>query len=232
MVGHGLAARRGRPGRRHRRHPAGRAAPHRERRSVTTRSRSWWRWPRSATAARPPSAPPSRSRETRSGSVVRCRSTRPPSRPARPWSARTQRPGWCRCGSGRRTNGSRWRPDRRQLPDVGEADRGLRAALLESAELLARLDVARWRPEVADELLNLRRVSALEAPPGVPPRCVDLAARGLQALGIADAGAGGRRRCADRRRGRGPARLAIVPLDRAGRRALTAACSPEVWPPA
>ena len=50
---------------------------------------------------------------------------------------------------------------RRQLTDVGEADRGLRAALLESADLLARLEVARWRPEVADELLNLRQVSGL-----------------------------------------------------------------------
>ncbi len=120
---------------------------------------------------------------------------------------------------------------RRQLPDVGEADRGLRAALLESAELLARLDVARWRPEVADELLNLRRVSGLEAPPGVPARCVDLAARGLQALGIAGLALeddGGALTAADAE----ARRLAIVPLDRAGRRALTAACSPEVWPPA
>jgi hypothetical protein len=118
---------------------------------------------------------------------------------------------------------------RRQLPDVGEADRGLRAALLESADLLARLDVARWRPEAADELLNLRRVSALEAPPGVPTRCVDLAARGLQALGIAALALeddGGALTAADA----AARRSAIVPLDRAGRRALTAACSPEVWP--
>ncbi|HEY0951272.1 hypothetical protein, partial [Nocardioides sp.] len=45
---------------------------------------------------------------------------------------------------------------RRQLPDVGEADRELRATLLTAAEALARLDVARWRPEVADRLMNLR----------------------------------------------------------------------------
>jgi hypothetical protein len=119
---------------------------------------------------------------------------------------------------------------RRQLPDVGEADRGLRAALLESADLLARLDVARWRPEVADELLNLRRVSALAAPPGVPLRCVDLAARALQALriaGLALEDDGGALTAAEAE----ARRSAIVPLDRAGRRALTAACSPEVWPP-
>ena len=117
----------------------------------------------------------------------------------------------------------------RQLADVGEADRGLRAALLEAADLLAGLDVARWRPEAADELLNLRRVRTVPAPPGVPGRCVDLAARALQALGIAelaleDDGGALTAAEADARR------AAILPLDRAGRRALTAACSPEVWP--
>jgi len=119
---------------------------------------------------------------------------------------------------------------RRQLPDVGEADRGLRAALLEAADLLAGLDVASWRPEVADELLNLRRVRALPAAPGVPARCVDLAARALQALTIAELALqddGGAITAAEAE----ARRAAIVPLDRAGRRALTAACSPEVWPP-
>ena len=65
-------------------------------------------------------------------------------------------------------------------PDVGDADRGLRSALVEAADGVARLDVARWQPEVADELLDLRRVGRdLEAPPGVPARCVDLAGRAL-----------------------------------------------------
>jgi hypothetical protein len=118
----------------------------------------------------------------------------------------------------------------RQLPDVGEADRALRAALLESARDLAALDVARWRPEVADRLLNLRHRAALVAPPGVPPRCVDLAARGLQALDIAelaledDGGAVTAAEISARS-------AALRPLERAARRALVAACSPEVWPP-
>jgi hypothetical protein len=119
---------------------------------------------------------------------------------------------------------------RRQLTDVGEADRGLRAALLAAADQLARMEVARWRPEVADELLNLRRVSGVQAPPGVPPRCVELAARALQALGIVALALeddGGALTAAEAE----ARRAAIVPLDRAGRRALTAACSPEVWPP-
>ncbi len=119
---------------------------------------------------------------------------------------------------------------RRQLPDVGEADRELRAVLLDSAQRLAALEVARWRPEVADRLMNLRHRPALISPPGVPTRCVDLASRGLQALEIADLaleddGAALTVHEIGQRRG------ALAPLARAGRRALVAACSPEVWPP-
>ena len=120
---------------------------------------------------------------------------------------------------------------RRQLPDVGEADRLLRAELLRAAETLAALDVARWRPEVADRLIDLRHREPLAPPPaGVPGRCVDLAARGLLATGIVelaledDGGAVTAAEAAGRRE-------ALRPLDRAGRRALTAACSPEAWPP-
>ncbi len=119
---------------------------------------------------------------------------------------------------------------RRQLPDVGEADRGLRQALVESTDALVRLDVARWRPEVADLLMDLRHLPAPASPRGVPPRCVALAARGLQALGIAglalaDDGGAVTAPEATRRA------EALRPLERAGRRALVAACSPEMWPP-
>lgn len=123
------------------------------------------------------------------------------------------------------------RAARRQVDDVGEADRALRGGLLESARLLADLDVARWRPEVADRLSNLRHREPLTAPPGTPARCVDLAARGLQAVEIAeialedDGGAVSLHEAQLRTE-------AIRPLARAGRHALVAACSPEVWPPA
>lgn len=123
------------------------------------------------------------------------------------------------------------RAERRQLPDVGEADRGLRLALLDTAERLAALDVARWRPEVADRLMNLRHRQPVAAPAGVPGRCVELAARGLQASEIVDlaleddGGAVSAHEIAARR-------AALQPLARAGRRALVAACSPEGWPPA
>ncbi|GAA1479390.1 hypothetical protein GCM10009623_38360 [Nocardioides aestuarii] len=120
--------------------------------------------------------------------------------------------------------------ERRQLPDVGEADRDLRGQLIAAADGLAALDVARWRPEAADLFLDRRR-PAPAAPPGVPARCVDLAGRALTAVAIADLALdddGGAVSASEAQ-----ARQAVLlPLERAARRALVAACSPEVWPPA
>ena len=117
----------------------------------------------------------------------------------------------------------------RQLPDVGEADRALRESLIGAAADLAALDVARWRPEAADALMNLHHSPTLDAPLGTPPRCVDLAARGLQAwaivdLALADDGGAISAYEVDQRRG------LLRPLGHAARRAIVAACSPEVWP--
>lgn len=118
---------------------------------------------------------------------------------------------------------------RRQLPDVGEADRGLREALLVAARDLADLDVARWRPEAADALMDLHHRPGLDAPLGTPARCVELAGRGLQAwsvvdLALVDDGGAVSAHEVERRRD------LITPLGRAARRAIVAACSPEVWP--
>lgn len=120
---------------------------------------------------------------------------------------------------------------RRQLPDVGEAARQLRTTLGTTAGLLADLDVARWRPEVADALSNLRADADLDPPPGTPARCVELAhdalfARGVVELALVDDGGAVTAYEADARRD------ALTPLDRAARHALVAACSAEVWPPA
>ncbi|MSW71345.1 MAG: hypothetical protein F2829_14950 [Actinobacteria bacterium] len=118
----------------------------------------------------------------------------------------------------------------RQLPDVGEADRGLRETLVSTAGDLADLDVAKWRPEAADALMNLHHRPALEAPLGTPPRCADLAARGLQAWAIVDLALdddGGALSSYEVQRRAG----LLQPLGRAARRAVVAACSPEVWPP-
>jgi hypothetical protein len=105
---------------------------------------------------------------------------------------------------------------RRQVPDVGEADRALRTALIEAADELARLEVA------------LRRPHPVSAPSGVPSRCLALAGRGMQAMTIVelalvdDGGAISASETTERR-------SALVSLERAARRALVAACSPEVW---
>ncbi|QBR94267.1 hypothetical protein EXE57_01520 [Nocardioides euryhalodurans] len=119
---------------------------------------------------------------------------------------------------------------RRQLPDVGETDRALRRAIIETANDLAALDVARWRPEAADLLMGPDRREPLPAPEGTPARCVELAGRALSAAAIvdvalADDGAAVSVGEIARRR------AALDPLERASRRALVAACSPEVWPP-
>jgi len=117
----------------------------------------------------------------------------------------------------------------RQVPDLGEADRGLRLALSTTADTLADLDVARWRPEVADQLMDLRRPVLDAPPPGVPALCGALASRSLRAvtivgLALDDDGAAVSAHEIDIRR------AALRPLDRAARRALVAACSPEAWP--
>lgn len=117
----------------------------------------------------------------------------------------------------------------RQLADVGEADRTLRRALQETATSLAHLDVARWRPEAADALMDLHHAPRLNPPPGTPERCVDLAARALQARAIVDLALeddGGAASAAEM----GARRAALQPLGAAARRGLVAACSPEAWP--
>ncbi len=120
--------------------------------------------------------------------------------------------------------------ERRPVPDLGEADRQLRRAFLDAANALAVLEVARWRPEAADELMNLRRPPPVAGPPDIPSRCLDLAGRALQAvsvveLALADDGGAVSAYEIDARR------AALAPLDAAGRRGLVAACSPEAWPP-
>lgn len=119
---------------------------------------------------------------------------------------------------------------RRPPPDLGEADRGLRATLLSTLDRLERLDVAGWSPDTADEVLGLRRLPAVPRVPGVADEVRTLAARGLQARWIVQValddhgGAVSSTEVAARRD-------ALVELDRAARLALTAAGSPDGWPP-
>lgn len=120
--------------------------------------------------------------------------------------------------------------NRRSVPDVGEADRMLRQGLLRAADDLERLDVASWSHTATDEILNLRHLPEVPDVPGTPPRCRSLAARALQALAVVEAAMDdhGGAVSADEVRSRAEA---LRQLERCGRAALTAACSPETWPP-
>jgi hypothetical protein len=113
---------------------------------------------------------------------------------------------------------------RRQVPDPSEADALLRRALLSTTHTLADLDVARWRPEVADELMALRRSTDLVLPRAMAPRAVRLASlatrcRTIVDLALGDDGGAVTAAEADARR------QALSPLDHAARRALVAACA-------
>ena len=109
---------------------------------------------------------------------------------------------------------------------VADAERELRRTLSLSAEALADLDVARWRPEVADELMELRRPLALPVPSAISGRTQALLAlatrcRRIVVLALSDDGSAVTAREADARR------EALLPLDRAARRAVVAACDPD-----
>lgn len=114
--------------------------------------------------------------------------------------------------------------------DFGEADRGLRAALIQAADSLAALDVARWKPEIADALIDIRRIGSGKGDdlaPGYDPRAVKTAATARRCLAIADAaleddGAALTGAEADARR------RTLTDLAAAARRALVAACGPPV----
>jgi len=139
--------------------------------------------------------------------------------------------GWVPARIGHAVEWTPYDARRRMPPDLGEADRTLRRTLLEAANDLARLDVAHWRPEVADALHDLRAGDPVSAPPGVPPRAADLARRALHLQEVvdlaldSDAGAVSAGEIAARR-------AVLTPLGAAARQALTAACSPDGWPDA
>ena len=112
----------------------------------------------------------------------------------------------------------------RQVPDPSEADQTLRQALLRTSDVLADLDVARWRPEVADELMALRTHTDYAFPDGDgPARRTTGGARDplphIVDLALEDDGGAITAAEAEARR------QAMGPLDHAARRGLVAACA-------
>ncbi|HEY7101135.1 MAG TPA: hypothetical protein VH573_05780 [Mycobacteriales bacterium] len=69
---------------------------------------------------------------------------------------------------------------------VPEAEHELTAATRDAASALAALDVASWRPEVADELARVRRGVTPELPPGHDARAVRLLASADRLAAVLD----------------------------------------------
>ena len=69
---------------------------------------------------------------------------------------------------------------------VPEAEHDLTAATRDAASALAALDVASWRPEIADELARMRRGVTPELPPGHDGRAVRLLASADRLAAVLD----------------------------------------------
>ncbi len=136
-------------------------------------------------------------------------------------------------GSGDTWHAVTWRaysvPAGQTAPELivpAEAEADLATALTESTEALARLDVARWRPELAPALAALRRGGeTTDLPAGYQPRSRRLYARAgvldrVLALAEHDEPGGAVNAFEASQRG-----AALRPLATACRRALMAACN-------
>ena len=115
-------------------------------------------------------------------------------------------------------------PDRRTPLSPADTERNLGQVMREAAEVLARLDVARWDP-VAVEVMSMRgRLRAPELPPSVPPashRLLDQAMRVATIVELARANPGAAVTAAEMQ-----ARTEVLrDLDTAACRAVEAACS-------
>lgn len=108
--------------------------------------------------------------------------------------------------------------------DVGEADRELRRSVSGTADALADLDVARWNPEAADLLLNLRSPLPLNLPPGTSSETTGILATALRCRAIVemalDSESAAITAAEHNRRV-----SALEPLARASRLAVSATCS-------
>jgi hypothetical protein len=121
------------------------------------------------------------------------------------------------------------RPDpltlaRRAAPTVAEAEHDLLMALREATDVLARLDVARWRPELAGALTGLRRdADEPDLPPGYDARCGRLLGRARTVARILELAAGDAPGGAVTAHEAAERDIALRPLATAARRAHAAA---------
>lgn len=110
------------------------------------------------------------------------------------------------------------------VPQVADAEQALRHELIRAARALSDLDVARWQPEVAEALSELREETAPALAPGYPARAEQLAALAHRCLTIAELASnvpsGAISAYEDRARDR-----SLEALARQARHGLVAACS-------
>lgn len=109
---------------------------------------------------------------------------------------------------------------------LADAERDLRQGLLDATEALVRLDVARWRPDAAEQIAGLRDLDlpAWRLPSGIEGRRVRVLAsaarlRGIVALATQDDGGAVNLWQADQRS------TALREVDRVARRAMAAAAT-------
>lgn len=112
----------------------------------------------------------------------------------------------------------------RALPDLADSERQLREALLRVGDRLVALDVARWRPEVADALSTVRGVAEVPLPPGHSSRAARVTALARRCRAIAELALGDDGAAVSLTQSRAR-RDALVELDSSARQALAAACS-------
>jgi hypothetical protein len=116
------------------------------------------------------------------------------------------------------------------VPSLAEADLALQTTLRESVDELVRLDVARWRPEVAEAVAGIRQGAAVAVlPPGHPARAVRLLGSALRVAAIVDL-AGGHPGAAVSAAEMTRRQAALGPLERASRYAVVAACNAALEP--
>lgn len=111
-------------------------------------------------------------------------------------------------------------------PSTAEAEAELSTALAEATRILAKLDIAQWRPELAGAITALRKPDgATDLPPGYDPRARRLYARANvldRVLALAEHAAPGGAINGYEMQQRD---AALRPLTTACRRALVAACN-------
>ena len=111
-----------------------------------------------------------------------------------------------------------------QLLDPREASRTLRQVLLTATAELVRLDVASWRPEIPDLMLNLAGRPGLPLPPGTPNAAVETLERAVLCTDIVELARGDEGGAVSSHEMAARAGC-LTDLDAAARRAIVALCS-------